>query len=1272
MKRTFAALALVLFGMSLAHAADEPVRLQRATDIVEKWSPGQHLYIRGNLNVSASQLAELERWLDANGKNWIVLLVEHARLEKAQSAGRSYSGVEAVETAANVKIRNETEFGNLKDARTGETNGAVFILFLQEREFSYGGGAVHEVRGLSGDDWAGDLDRPAYRAMSRGGRIVEAVKGTVTEVDRRLTRQFELDQQRRQAEIAAAKQLEADAQRLYGEASSALDRLEAKVADFPVKDGDLGSPDFAGLRQQLLNSQTRLKNGDAKAAVRDAAVVRDFCRAHTTALQLYGEFAERSRRIEAELEGLDRAESPWATERIDLAYDQLAKATAEHARGNSAYEAHLRSSAEAIATAKTAIRQAKEAARAAIVHRDRLRMEQERRARVLKWAFFWIGILVLLALIVIAILMNRARRDLKKRAIELYRNWKLGAEEQTNGLFELLDRSSIVVGSAAKLEERGYTGETLKISREVIEDVDELFIMSSCVERVLTQVYELVFPGFGFARLANLFLQSRYREAIHLLEREPIRFRPEDGIEPIIREELGEKERPLGSVDVHKPFELSFLDLIAACNQHADRAKAGLDTVEFSWAGIANQLEELSENFAKALSHEPALQKLAEQDGFLRLTPVFAALLPAVRALLDEAQTQAVGDPVGAMRGPMMIARRQLDDASGLATVVLDAREERFDGMRAATAELRQLSRKTDWVLGAIGEISDQADAVALAAVERDIEADIAEIETELRQLDHRISDAVRLAKRARETSAELIKSSVKAVAGARRSFGSGLKLKPTMILRELGLDPDEWIGEAKRQHAAAEVALDRGGVLAADAALGAVDELTTNVSSLIEASRSSYDNHAKFSDERGVEDEEVVGLAGERSELLDSLQSRYLGSALWFDREDETSTIADNVDHARNDLREARDLVEAAHDERKSAGLLAAAANLEMAADLQLRARQLLEEIVDHAARLQKVGDENRRALIGLGDRVKSMRSSVEDRRTLHPTIASFNDAESGLKSIGESNKAEVLDPFVIADQLADMTKILDSLMDRVKADWRLHDEFVRSLESAKSQLAWANDQRRLTATDNIPDSREIVSLNDEVGLLDRDLKKLVAEGNQAHQDWQALDSEADRIAAAAGRAATALRGELEKAQATIRAISLATALSREAAAWTGSYGVRISGRPGLQPLDQARELLLGGRYLQARRFAESAGGLAQQAIAAAVAEVARRRRAEEARLAEQRRKAAARRRKRMSTFSSSSTSFGGSRSGGFGSSSSSMGRSSHGGGSGMGRSGW
>ena len=118
----------------------------------------QHLYLEGNIGVSQGQLVGLEKGISANAPNWTVLLVE-------SSNGETYHGMDAVEQAMGKGLPARTAFGNLKYEKTGEANGAFFILFLKDCKFSFYGSAAYERRGLSSKNWAGNLDREAKRSM---------------------------------------------------------------------------------------------------------------------------------------------------------------------------------------------------------------------------------------------------------------------------------------------------------------------------------------------------------------------------------------------------------------------------------------------------------------------------------------------------------------------------------------------------------------------------------------------------------------------------------------------------------------------------------------------------------------------------------------------------------------------------------------------------------------------------------------------------------------------------------------------------------------------------------------------------------------------------------------------------------------------------------------------------------------------------------------------------------------------------------------------------
>ncbi len=157
--RGFLIVLLLTLGAS---AGSAPVQLKSGVDILEKWTPDQLLYLKGNLGVSQNQLAALEKWITANAPNWTLLLAEGSQGETYKDArGFTYHGMDAVEHAMGKGLPAGTTFGELKHPRTGESNGAFFILFLKDRKFSYYGSAAYERRGLSSKNWSGNLDREA-------------------------------------------------------------------------------------------------------------------------------------------------------------------------------------------------------------------------------------------------------------------------------------------------------------------------------------------------------------------------------------------------------------------------------------------------------------------------------------------------------------------------------------------------------------------------------------------------------------------------------------------------------------------------------------------------------------------------------------------------------------------------------------------------------------------------------------------------------------------------------------------------------------------------------------------------------------------------------------------------------------------------------------------------------------------------------------------------------------------------------------------------------
>ncbi len=1278
MRRIIVVLAVWLTAILNLTATDQAASINRGTDIVDAWRPDQHVYVKGDIGISSGQLNRLESWMDEHGKNWIILLIDRTSGEQLRdAAGRRYSGVEAVEMAANVEVRNQSDFGELNDPRSGQKNGAVFILFLAERSFSYSGGEVHEVRGLSAKNWAGDLDQPAFRAMSGGGRIADAVKGTVNEVNRRLDRQFAIERERQQREMEAAKRLISEAKSLLDQASEEVRVLETSVAAF-VREyadppGDLARPPLSDLHEQVIAATAKLEAGDAQTALSDATRVRDFVRSHAAALRDYPNAPSQFEALSQELAKISPGDGVWGRERLELATRELRLAEAAHHQAESDYALHLGNAIEATESAKGEIeRGLAEQARAA-EEEARLTAEKEKRERLVRVVSVAMEMLVVLGLLGLAWWLNRRRRGVKMAATRLYESWDRGVKEQTNALFSLMDRSATVVGSAASLAERGYTGETLKLSQNIIEDVDELFIMSACVRRVLDDVGHLIKPTNPLHQVFNQFFAERYERGQKRLRDQPIRFRPDEGIEPILRDERGEPERILGQLEAYEPFELSFSALIKASNHHVARATENLGIVERAWASISETLEVLQTDCDQLASRERKLSQAAEEDGFFSMPALFEVLLPESQKLLDQAVDLGATDPVGALQGPAKVARQVIDLGAKLEGVILQARKQLLPGMKSKGERLRTEGVETLWISRFLDEYSLEADALAHAAVKDDVAKRIDELEVKLNKLDERISKARMLSKSVGEIASEHIETVRKAVDGARQSLAEKLGLSLGEILSESGLNPDVYLADAVKQHSAAQVALNRGGVDAAQAALEAAREQTEEAMGILAVSQSAFENHEKGASEAKKHSEKLAASIKKQTTRLRDLQKRYLPPALRQIHEEPTTTIEDNIAEAKKELDEGKWLAETAEESFASGRLIESATLLELEREYHQTVQELLREITDHAATLKRLESENLHDFHRLEDRVEAMRSQAKDPRTMQASLDAFDEILADISALGEGLSSDIGDPIENAVVLGQISDQLSDLFKRVQADWKLHEEASRSLAAARSQLTAAEDLVRLAQTDDVTDSPQMGDLMKEVATLHEGIVKPESRLSVAHDNWNAIDTDADRILAAASRVAAALRDELKRAEDAIRSISQASKKVRQAVGWSGSHGVRVLGSPGAGSLERARQQLLEGSYLAAQRFGEDARSKAQRAVSNAETEVARRQRAEQRRREEARRMAMERARRTAASMTRSRRSSGMGGMGGIGRGGGSrMGGSTFSGGSGMGRSGW
>lgn len=1276
-----------------AGKAPQALVLQRGTELLEVWRPDQHLYVKGNVGVDATRLAQLQTWLAANGPHWTVLLMDHAQGEVYRDDdGHNHSGASAVEFAVGRGLPKLGGFAARKDPRTGQGDGAALVILLKERKFYYSGSETQDRRGLGGEHWNGDLDRPAFRAMSNGRRLVDAVEATVKEVNTRLARRLQSEQRERERQMRQAQQRLDQAARIVGELAADLASLGREVAAFKTKfpqaaQGDLARFDLALLNDSLKAAESSLAAGAPGEALQRASPVTEFVAAQRSALVSYEAAPAEFEALNAEIGNVKPGREGWGADRLELAVQELEAAQAAHRRGEGAYLGHLENARGSLRSAHEELRRAAAELRAEIARDEAIRQEAQRaRERAWRVAKTAAGALAL-ALIGLAIFLNRRRRVFRQEGEKLIATWESGFEDKTDELFALLDRTTVVVGSAIDLPKRGYTGETSRLGKQTIEDVDQLFIMSSTVARLLGEARLQVFPKYGFQRVYNWFGTARYRRAMRGLRDDLITFSPEDGIELLSRDVMrsGKPESLLGKLESYQPFALSFPKLIEEFDRRAQRATAALDLIENSWASISSDLEAVRQSVDQTCRFEDEILLEARgSDRLFLLENVFSQLLPSAQADLDAAVVQGETDPVGALAEPLPEARRKAGDAAALCELVLETRRVRFPAMREEMRKLEAAGHGTRWVGNFLTELSHRAEEIAAQATRSPVADEQQLLADQLEKLERRCVRARELAARLAETAGKEIDAVRDAVRTAREEIGTALELAQDLVLREGGLDPDVLLREADELQVAASLAIDRGGVDAAAAALDEVAALMKQGIDLVAMTRASFVGHATESEKRDAETRALAEGVGRHRAILDSLISSYEASALELSAGDPSHptpgvSITDHIAKAERDLAEARERHDDAQAAYREARLIEASSLLAYIGDLQHRVAALFEEIREREERIAKREQSNAQALRQLDDEAAAMASGVADHRTMQATIDAFDEARRELESARMRVAMTPGDPFNAGDLLEQVKRKLAVVRNMAASDRDLFDELTRSLQEAASYLSKAKDVSRRSADDQIPDSRRISELQEEVEKLILAKARCERGLKEAHGDWVALDRDADEIAAQAARSTAEMRGELETAEAAVAAIRAAAASVREAGSWVGSYGVRIAGSPGANRLHEARAALMNGRYLKANRYADDAGRAARQSISAARNEEDRKRRA----AAQQ--AAAARRRSSFASSSSSSSgssfsfggggssSGGGSFGGSSGSSSSGMGGSSFSsGGSGMGSSGW
>jgi hypothetical protein len=271
-------------------------------------------------------------------------------------------------------------------------------------------------------------------------------------------------------------------------------------------------------------------------------------------------------------------------------------------------------------------------------------------------------------------------------------------------------------------------------------------------------------------------------------------------------------------------------------------------------------------------------------------------------------------------------------------------------------------------------------------------------------------------------------------------------------------------------------------------------------------------------------------------------------------------------------------------------------------------------------------------------------------------------------------------INPFDTHRFLASAQAKLKELKARIVADRQGHAEASRAVNGAEKQVESARRLVLQSQNDGITDSRKTTELNQRIAQFAQAAMSVKRALQVPHGDWQMVDDEASRLHTDLSKATDELSSELQLAAQAHQAFEVAAQSVYQAEQWSGPWGLRVFGSPGVQDLERARMGLQSGNYSIVLEFSRMAANAAKTAILQAEREIARRRMEEQLAAERARRAAEATRRRNRNPGGGFSGGFGGGfgggLGGGFGGFSSGGGSrssgSSSGGSSGFSRSGW
>lgn len=1257
--------------------------------VIQKWSPNQHLYVQGRIGLSQSQLAGLESWIHKNGPHWTVILMEDAAQQRyTNREGRIETGMDAVE----LSVSDLMEVGSFRSQThpvTGEQDATVFILFLKQRKFSYRASEAQNRRGLGQNRWIGKLDRPAFRAMRGGGRILDAVRDTITSINQPLSRAIVEEQKiAEQKRVQRQRAVDALLARL-GEVENKLARIKTSAAAVkqsrPNSTADMTNPDLASIAKQMSAIKLSLKKEGTLigAAKKSTDIVVNASDDWINLYREYERFDTSEKQLQQRREQLQEDAGELRSQ-LGTTFSDVEKLLAEardaYENADSKFQNHLNSATYALEDATSKL----QTLRAELA-------QKEIRKTFIQRAIAVISSICAAIFGALLLWLNRKRAPAKTRAKQRLDQREKEVRAELHGMGDLLKRADVVIGDREAIARKGYQGKTKELSSKALDDIDQILVMSSSVDKVIDEAKEKIEPTAFWTKVTNWWSPDNFNDGFEILENRPIEFDENEGI-ALVREHDALNDPDNTEGDGPQKVSLSFTELFEIFRQRSISANETIGQVESGWTQIVSTNKDLQSAIDEASLHEQKATEATEDDGLLHVPQLFDELLKSAQADQDEAESVGKTDPISAIEGPATTGLRKAANADALARQLTAVRETLIPSIRKNTQGLDDRGRDVAWVDAALDNFTDRAQALATDALTTDVSAGIGQWRVSFEKFDAAVANAVRLHDLSVKEIAPNIQAERTNVQSAKETIARRLNLPVDDILTERGRDAIKSLDAAGEHNAACLASLDRGDPPAAELSANEAQHWIETAQGISARSLEVLDS--LLPEVQSLE----TRIASEKSRLsktetlLTELQDRFSKSSLstegakWgIELSDSAAESADSEVSPAPSISVA-DLFllakrqsEKSSDDAHSAKELYAQGRL-LSADETLEAGQQQIECCEHnqkliedlAVQLQQMVEDNAGHIELLQKRFEDVAEQMQQHHVTsgtHNLLKQEHQKFSDLRQTIESSTVR-RDPFNEASAIGDVNDEFEGLLKQVEVDRELFEEARRSIRSLEQAIEQSQSAISRSQRDQIPDSRNVKQSVASLEKADKYMAALQSRLQRPHEDWRTIDQDADTMLATVTDTLANLQSELDAAQTAANEIRNASVSYQRALSWSGGFGIRANPGSARATLDQARALLGRGEYQSAVQYARTAQQNILNAIAIAETAVMTRQAAQR-RAAERRRREAQRRRSNNRSILS-----GGGRSrrssGGWGRSSSGSRRSSSSGRGGFSRSGW